>query len=81
MRIVTEAMVWEAKQLANRAGVVARRVKTQSEHLDLAAAGLMTEHLCECLDAVAAALTSARARVQQITERETTEQAGRSGPR
>ncbi|MBO2459250.1 hypothetical protein [Actinomadura violacea] len=77
-RTATDTMVAEAERLASRGDVIARLVKGHREHLDLASAGLVAEHLCECLDGVCAALVSLQARVQEITDREGIERMGRS---
>jgi hypothetical protein len=78
VKIVTDVVVRDVEGLSDRAVEVSARVRAGAEYLDVEAAGLVVEHLCESLEAVWVMLAAADARVRQITERETLEQAGRS---
>ncbi|MER6817860.1 hypothetical protein ABT299_52190 [Spirillospora sp. NPDC000708] len=78
MKIVTDAVLRDVERLSERTGEAAARVKAGADCLDVESAGLVVEHLCESLEAVWGMLAAVGARVQQITERETPEQAGRS---
>jgi hypothetical protein len=78
VKVVTDVVVRDVEGLSERAVEVSARVRAGAEYLDVETAGLVVEHLCECLNAVWTMLASAGVRVQKMTERETTEQAGRS---